>query len=306
MLASRGSADYLVGMTVSTSATNLAAIVETQSVGLRLWLLAGLVCLSSLLFGYSVGVLNVCTASKDPMYQGSLQRDVPLTGDQVGNLNAMVPIGAIIGSAIAGYFSEQFGRKKTLLTTSLIFIIGSLFNLKFAWKYELILIGRGIVGLAVGVESAVAPVLLTEMSPSNVRGRVTTLHQLAITVGILIAALVGFALVPRLDHGWMYCLLLTALPAAIQIVFSFALPESPRWLVRQGRRSDAKATMQFISPNRSVREIDNELAQMDVGLQQEANMKTAGWKETFSYKRGIPMYVVSSAIVSPISNLFFS
>eukprot|EP00941_MAST-03F_sp_MAST-3F-sp1_P000202 g202.t1 len=301
MLASRGSADHLVGMSVSTSSGSLVDLQSLRNsgnasphhgVGLRLWLVASLISLSSFLFGYSMGVLNIPTA-KDPdgSYPvGSLMRDVDLSSLWVEILTSLTPIGALIGSACAGNLSETFGRRTTLLGTSFLFVISAALCCLIDNPW-VIASGRFLAGLATGMESAVAPVLLTEIAPAAVRGAVTTLHQLAITVGLLIASIIGFLIVPNFNHGWKFCLGISALPALLQLACASFLPESPRWLTRQGRRSEARVAMRFVCPKRSVLMIENDLRQMDAEVQREANLKAADWAETFAFQGGVPVLI---------------
>ena len=92
----------------------------------------------------------------------------------------------------------------------------------------------------------VAPVLLSEISADENRGAITTTHQLMITLGNLFAALVGYAFVVTIEHGWQYAQLFILVPAILQLLLASYLPESPRWLCQEGKIEEARASVEMI------------------------------------------------------------
>jgi MFS family permease len=102
------------------------------------------------------------------------------------------------------------------------------------------LVGRFLVGLAVGFNNISSPVLLSEIAPKEVRGQFTTMHQLGVTVGILASGVAGYGLVSTVTQGWRYLFALGLVCPVLQFSLGWAfLPESPLWLSRNGRRDAA-------------------------------------------------------------------
>ena len=91
--------------------------------------------------------------------------------------------------------------------------------------------GRLVTGFGVGITSVVAPVLLSEIASPATRGSVTTLHQLNIVIGIMLAALVAYGFVNNVQNGWQYVQAFPCIPCGLMILFSPLIPESPKWIV---------------------------------------------------------------------------
>ncbi|MEO8205607.1 MAG: sugar porter family MFS transporter [Chthoniobacterales bacterium] len=186
--------------------------------------------LAGLLFGLDVGVI----AGAKPFLEAEFKMD-DSTFEMVVS---MLLWGAVFGTLISGFISHHFGRKKTILVSAVIFVLGSL-----ACAYspdEHFLIGaRFFLGIAVGVASFTAPLYLSEISPQSVRGGLISMYQLMITIGIVVAFLSDtyFGTYAKMSGGqWRYMLGIIAIPAAIMFVGVCFLPESPRWLFLKGLR----------------------------------------------------------------------
>ena len=100
--------------------------------------------------------------------------------------------------------------------------------------------GRLVIGLACGGVTGVVPTLLTEISPSDIRGQITTLHQLQLTIGILASGIFGYFIVSDVPSGWRYVNAMMAIPVVFQILLFKFVPESPRWLANQKRVEDVR------------------------------------------------------------------
>jgi SP family arabinose:H+ symporter-like MFS transporter len=165
-------------------------------------------------------------------------------------------LGAVIGSGAAGWLSDRFGRKRNLIVAAVLLWISALGS-SFAPNVELLILARWLGGLGVGVSAMVCPLYISEISPAHLRGRLVTLFQFAITLGILIALLSNYFLngwavgladqagVSEfmqwfvVDETWRVMFASELLPGLLFLVLAIPLPESPRWLVKSGRKEAA-------------------------------------------------------------------
>jgi len=183
-----------------------------------------------------------------------------------------VLLGAMIGAAMAGDLSDRFGRRTVIFGTALLFVFGA-FVSAFAGSAGVLMIGRLIVGVAIGVASMLTPLYLAEVSPAATRGAVTSLNQLCITIGILVSYLVGFVF-SYVGEGWRWMLGLGAVPGAILAIGMLLLPESPRWLAGHGRADDARLALRRLRGPDA--DIEIELGSLRNDLLQESG-KVAPW-----------------------------
>ena len=188
--------------------------------------------LAGLLFGYDVGVVSGALLYIKPYFN--------LDAEQVGIVVSAVPFGALIGALLCGKLSDIFGRKRSLIFTALLFGLGSIFC-ALANDVAMLVIGRCILGLAVGVGSFSAPLYLSELSHQRHRGGLVTLNQLAITLGILLAYVMNYVF--SFSHAWRWMLGFGAIPAVVLFVLLWFLPKSPRWLMLQGLHQHAQKVL---------------------------------------------------------------
>src|SRR5699024_5693357 len=132
--------------------------------------------LGGLLYGYDMGVISGALLF--------IKNDIPLTSFTEGLVVSSMLIGAIFGSGFGGPLSDKFGRRRLVFMISILFIIGAL-TLASAPNMVTLVVGRLIIGLAVGGSTAIVPVYLSEMAPTESRGSLSSLNQLMITIGIL-------------------------------------------------------------------------------------------------------------------------
>jgi len=148
---------------------------------------------------------------------------------------------ALLISPVSGLLADKFGRKRVVLLADVAFILGALLQ-AVASSVWVMIIGRSVVGVAVGAGSFVAPLYIAELSPAPFRGRLMTLNVLFITIGQVVAYVVGWAFIQWGDvhTAWRWIVGLGAVPAAIQCLIMAFMPETPRWLVMAGKVDDAK------------------------------------------------------------------
>ncbi|MBS1747359.1 MAG: sugar porter family MFS transporter [Bacteroidetes bacterium] len=185
-----------------------------------------------LLFGFDTAVISGVL----PYLSAHFNLDVAAQGWAV----SCVIIGCIIGTQLAGIPAEKWGRKPGLLITAVLFIITSL-GTAFSQSFTAFIVYRIIGGIAIGAASALSPMYIAEVAPAAYRGRLVSLNQLTIVIGILIAFFSNYLIAKYADNSWRLMLGMQLFPAALFLLFLFFIPESPRWLLRHNKVEKAKA-----------------------------------------------------------------
>ncbi len=239
---------------MSTPANSLKSVAPAGPTRRFVYLAAIFAALGGLLFGYDTGVISGAELF--------IRNDFTLSTFELEVIVSGVLAGAAVGALGGGRMADLFGRRKLLITTAIIFAAGAILC-AVAQSPTILVVGRIIVGLGIGLSSSTVPVYISEVAPADARGWQVSLFQLAITVGILLAYLVDYAF--ALIQGWRWMFGLAVVPAGIFGLGMIFLPESPRWLVRKGRREDARATLSRI---RGTADVDPELAEIERSLHQ--------------------------------------
>lgn len=146
--------------------------------------------------------------------------------------------GAMAGNAMAGLLSDRFGRRKVLLCTALLFVLSALLAAT-ASTFTAFVLARIVGGLAVGAAILIAPVYIAEIAPAGRRGRLVSLNQLMIVIGISASFFSNYFLLGIGDHNWRWMLGVQIVPAGLYFLLLLLVPESPRWLLMKGREEQA-------------------------------------------------------------------
>lgn len=226
-------------------------------------LTAAIAGLGGLLFGYDTGVIAGALLF--------IKGDFDLGSFAQGLVVAAVPIGAVGGAAFAGPAADRYGRRLMILLAAAVFIVGALASAA-APGVEVLVGARIVIGVAIGLASAAAPVYISEVAPPESRGRLVSFFQLAVTIGILIAYLVGLAF--NGIEGWRWMLGLGVVPALALAFGMLRMPQSPRWLVMTGDDFAARATLAKIrvdDPDTIDREIEE--------IKESIDEKPGAWSE---------------------------
>lgn len=241
--------------------------------------------LAGLLFGLDVGVIAGA--------QKFIQQEFQISDSVIEFIVAALLWGAVIGALSSGMISSRLGRRKTMLLSAVIFVIGSLLCATAASEH--ILIGaRIILGVAVGIASFTAPLYLSEIAPQAVRGSLISMYQLMITIGIVIAFLsdtylASYATIDGVRGGhWRVMLGVIAIPAAVMFAGMLVLPESPRWLILKGFRERAVGAFRRLHLDEA--EIRAEILEIEESLK----IKQNGWSlflENKNFRRAIALGV---------------
>lgn len=153
-------------------------------------------------------------------------------------------LGTVLGALVAGFPAKRYGRKKTLQVISVLFIVAAL-GCALVSEWGIFIIFRIIGGIAVGASSVIAPMYISEISPATMRGRLAGSFQVNIVLGIMVAYLTNFIFIHlQLADAWRWMLGVMAVPSVIFAILLFGIPESPRWLILNGKESIALPVLQ--------------------------------------------------------------
>ena len=205
--------------------------------------------LGGFLFGFDTAVISGVEKSIQHLW---------MLGDVAhGFTVASALIGTVLGSLVAGYPAEKYGRRRVLQAIGLLYLVTSLVTaLTSSW--ELFVFFRFIGGIGVGASSVVGPMYISEISPAHNRGRLVALFQFNVVSGILIAFVSNYLLFGIGEEAWRWMLGVQAFPAFLFFTLVFLVPESPRWLVKSNQIDEAKKVFSEIGepdPNTAVKNI---------------------------------------------------
>jgi SP family sugar porter-like MFS transporter len=210
------------------------------------WLTAAAGALGGLLFGYDWVVIG----GAKPFYELYFHLDSPALQ---GWAMSCALIGCLIGAVSSGSLTNRFGRKRMLTLAALVFALSSL-GTGMAPQFTAFVMWRMLGGYAIGLASGISPMYIAEISPAHLRGRLVSLNQLAIVVGILLAQVVNWMIARPVppgatvyeilsswngQWGWRWMFAVTAIPSLLFLAATFLVPESPRWLAAKGRDQQA-------------------------------------------------------------------
>lgn len=187
--------------------------------------------------------------------------------------------GTVIGAIFGGIPANKWGRKKTLLVIGILYAMSAI-GTALANDPYLFAFFRFMGGLGVGASTIAAPAYISEIAPAKDRGRLVSLYQFNIVLGILVAFFSNYLLSGIGDNDWRWMLGVQAIPATIYTLFVFTIPESPRWLISQSRVEEAKKVMKIISPDQ-----DSEL----LATQMEEDYADAPKENIFMKKYRFPL-----------------
>ncbi|CAA0807592.1 Polyol transporter 5 [Striga hermonthica] len=194
-----------------------------------------LASMTSILLGYDIGVMSGAI-----IY---IQKSIHMTDVQKEVIMGILNLYSLIGSAAAGRTSDWIGRRYTIIFAGAIFFAGALL-MGFATNYAFLMVGRFVAGIGVGYALMIAPVYTAEVAPASSRGFLTSFPEVFINFGILLGYVSNFAFSKLPTHlGWRFMLGIGAVPSVLIAASVLAMPESPRWLVLQGRLGDARRVL---------------------------------------------------------------
>jgi len=261
---------------------------KKERAGAWLLMVGGVVMLAGLLFGYDQGVIGGALEG--------IQAEFDLGNGMTEVITSWVTLGALFGALAAGEIADRSGRRMALLIATILFTIGAALE-ALAPGTAVLVVGRLTVGFGVGVASVAAPIYAAEHAPTKWRGRFVSTYQLAITIGIFLAYLVDQALTNTDD--WRLMLGVSAVPAVLLVLVMLPMPDTPRWLMKAGRRKDAAASLHKVRP-----EVDTDAALDAIAHQNEIDGDGASWREVFARSLRKPLMVgVGLAVFQQITGI---
>lgn len=246
-----------------------------------------------LLFGFDIAIFSGTIPFIKPYYQ--------LSEAQLGWTGSSLYVGCIIGTLITGFATDRFGRKPPLIAAAAIFMISSVM-MGWASTYSSLIIWRIIAGVGVGAASMLSPLYIAEISPAAIRGRMVSINQLTVVIGILLAYFSNYILAD-VENNWRWMFTSGAFPAGLFFLFVFFVPESPRWLMSNGYTEKAKTVLSKVS---GAENVDREIKNIQAGVLREVKGKMSDLFQpgiTFLVVLGIAIAVFQQ--ISGANAIFF-
>jgi len=247
----------------------------------------GVAALGGLLFGFDTGVISgAILFVKEQFSLSTMMEEFVVSA---------VLIGAVIGAVIGGALTGRFGRRRLIIIAGIIFTVSSI-STAIAQTVAVLIAGRIIVGIAIGIASFISPLYIAELVPAKVRGSLVAVNMFAITTGIVVAYGVDYALSGI--QGWRYMFGVAVIPSIILAFAMWRLPDSPRWLVSRSKVEQARLVLQRV---RTVSDVSPEISEIQQSL---AEQKGSGVIELFRPSLRMPLIVgVGLAIFQQITGI---
>lgn len=235
----------------------------------RIGVVALIATFGGLLFGYDTGVIN---GALRPM-----AAELGLDAFTEGVATASLIFAAAVGALFSGRLSDGWGRRRAIILLAILFFAGTVLVV-FTPGFEVLVLGRIVLGLAVGGASTVVPVYLAELAPHEIRGSLAGRNELMIVVGQLAAFIINAAIGSLFGHVegvWRIMFAICAVPAIALFVGMLRVPESPRWLVEKGREGEALEVLRSVRP---AERATAELAALTALTREEKSQGQLGWR----------------------------
>ena len=239
------------------------------------WIISLVAAMGGLLFGYDWVVIGGAKPFFEPFFN--------LTRESLrGWANSCALLGCLAGAVLSGGMSDKFGRKRLLVVAALLFAVSSVLTgwaSSFSWFVSFRILG----GVAIGLASNLSPMYIAEVAPAHIRGRLVATNQLTIVIGILSAQIVNWLIARAVpngataefirqswygQYGWRWMFTAVAVPSFLFFVGSLFIPESPRWLVKNGRPDMARRVLAKIGggpfAEAEVRDIQSTLSRREI------------------------------------------
>src|SRR5690348_2446835 len=251
---------------------------------LRVALIAAAAALGGFLFGFDTAVINGAV--------DSLRQAFGLSAALTGFAVSIALLGSALGAWYAGRLADRFGRVRTMQVAAISLAVGAI-GAGLAGSVAWLMAWRVIAGIGVGVASVVAPAYIAEISPASIRGRLGSMQQLAIVLGIFVALLSDAALADAAGSAanifwlglsaWRWMFIVGVIPAVIYGALAFSVPESPRHLVAGGRNEEALGVLRRVLALGSEAALQKKLGDIQLSLKREHKPR---WRDLIGGRAG--------------------
>jgi MFS transporter, SP family, arabinose:H+ symporter len=259
----------------------------------------GATAIGGFLFGYDTAVINGANTY--------LKAHFGLSSAQEGAAGGSAILGCIPGAMMAGFLSDRFGRKKMLVLCAILYAVSGVLS-AVPRTFEQFLAARFLSGLGIGASSMICPVYIAEIAPERWRGRLGTLFQLGIVIGIFLTLFVNKLIQGQGDDGWntvlgwRWMLGFEVVPAVGFLALLISVPESPRWLTQAGREAQARSILERVAgPDHA----DRELAAIRGAVSQEAGRFSEMFSSTYSRPLIIAVLLMAFSQFSGINAIMY-
>ena len=243
--------------------------------------------MGGLLFGYDWVVIG----GAKPFYERFF--DISTSPYLQGWAMSSALIGCLVGAMASGYLADRYGRKRPLIAAAALFTIAAL-GTGAANEFTVFIIFRLIGGLGIGLASAISPMYIAEISPSKMRGRLVSVNQLTIVIGILAAQIINYLIAQKVPEGmsdsmilqswngqtgWRWMFWAGTVPALMFFLFSFFIPESPRFLAKSGNWNSAAKILERIGGSKYAIQEQKDIAETLEGASSRIDWKALSSKK---------------------------
>lgn len=220
-------------------------------------LTAVIAAVGGLLFGFDTGVISGAILF--------IKRAFSLESGTEEFVTSAVLIGATLGALLGGVTASRLGRRWSIILAAALFMVGTL-AAAVSPDVPILIVARVVVGLAIGVASFTVPMYIAEMSPARYRGAMTSLNQVAVVTGILLAYLVDYVF--SSDSNWRAMFAVGLIPSGLLLIGMLLMPSSPRWLISKGRVDKAR---EVLVRTRGTKNVEPEIQETQESMKEEAS-----------------------------------
>lgn len=245
---------------------------------LYVYLVTLVAAVGGFLFGYDISIISGAVIF--------MKEDFHFTTTKLGFVMSSTQLGCIFGAMLGGFLSDRYGRKKTLFFSAVLFSLSTIFT-ALSPSLTVFNIFRLIGGLGIGLASIVCPMYIAEVAPSSIRGRLVTINQFAICVGLLSAIIVSYFMSFGLGWRWMFAS--QGVPILFFVGGMVLIPESPRWLIKRNRNDEAFKVLKRINGEAAAREEIKSI---------EDSIKSESGKFSELFKKGIRIALIIAVFLA--------
>ncbi len=248
-----------------------------------IYLIAFVSAITGFLFGFDEGIVSGVLQT--------ISKDFKLTHYETGFLMGLLPFGALFAACLTGRFSDWVGRLRVIYLIAILFFLATI-GILATHSFAVLCMMRVLLGISIGMSVVVTPLYIAETAPAEIRGKLVTYFQLAITLGILSAYLINLFVVGKISWRWTFATGL--IPSSALFIGALFLPESPRWLFLKGKMGEAHKVLFRLYPKKfNPGRVEHELAIIKKSM---IKKQRAGiWKELFS-KRGFSCLLLGTGL----------